>query len=89
MEFSRQEYLGGLPFPPPGDLPNPGIEPMSSELQADSLPLSHQSAAQDILIHGKFSCITLLNLRKHFIQASHFTDKETDSEREKNSFKVI
>ena len=29
MEFSRQEYWSGLPFPPPGDLPNPGTEPMS------------------------------------------------------------
>ena len=29
MEFSRQEYWSGLPFPPPGDLPDPGIEPMS------------------------------------------------------------
>ena len=29
MEFPRQEYWCGLPFPPPGDLPNPGIEPMS------------------------------------------------------------
>ena len=29
MEFSRQEYLSGLPFPFPGDLPDPGIEPMS------------------------------------------------------------
>ena len=38
MEFSRQEYWGGLPCPPPGDLPNPGIEPMSPVLQADSLP---------------------------------------------------
>ena len=27
MEFSRQEYCSGLPFPPPGDLPDPGIEP--------------------------------------------------------------
>ena len=27
MEFSRQKYLSGLPFPPPGDFPNPGIEP--------------------------------------------------------------
>ena len=30
--FSRQEYWSGLPFPPPGDLPNPGIEPMSPAL---------------------------------------------------------
>ena len=29
MEFSRQEYWSGLPIPPPGDLPNPGIEPVS------------------------------------------------------------
>ena len=32
MGFSRQEYLSGLPFPPPRDLPNPGIEPMSPAL---------------------------------------------------------
>ena len=37
MEFSRQEYYSGLPFPSPGDLPNPGIEPGSPVLQADSL----------------------------------------------------
>ena len=38
MEFSRQEYWSGLPFPSPGDLPNPWIEPWSSALQADALP---------------------------------------------------
>ena len=37
MEFSRQEYWSGLPFPSPGDLPHPVIEPRSSALQADSL----------------------------------------------------
>ena len=37
MEFSRQEYWSGLPIPSPGSLPNPGIEPGSPELQADSL----------------------------------------------------
>ena len=36
MKFSRQEYLSGLPFPSPGDLSNPGIEPQSPTLQADS-----------------------------------------------------
>ena len=36
--FSRQEYWSGLPCPPPGDLPNPGIEPRSPTVQADSLP---------------------------------------------------
>ena len=35
--FFRQEYWSGLPCPPPGDLPNPGIEPMSPTLQVDSL----------------------------------------------------
>ena len=35
--FSRQEYWSGLPFPSPGDLPNPGIEPRSPTFQADAL----------------------------------------------------
>ena len=38
MGFSRQEYWSGLPFPSPGDLPNPEIEPGSPALQADDLP---------------------------------------------------
>ena len=38
VEFSRQEYWSGLPFPSPGDLPNPGIEPEFPALQADALP---------------------------------------------------
>ena len=38
MEFSRQEYWSGLPFRSQGDLPDPGIEPGSPALQADSLP---------------------------------------------------
>ena len=45
MEFSRQEYRSGWPFPPPGDLPNPGIGLKSPcavpALQADSIPRSH------------------------------------------------
>ena len=50
MGYSRQEYWSGLPFPPPGDLPNPGIEPMlpaAPALQADSSPLSHQGRPKD------------------------------------------
>ena len=38
MGFSRQEYWSGLPFPSPGNLPNPGIKPRSPAVQADSLP---------------------------------------------------
>ena len=45
MEFSRQEYWSGLPFPP-GDLPNPGIEPGSPALQADALPSEPPGALQ-------------------------------------------
>ena len=45
MEFSRQEYWGGLPFPSPGDLPDLGIEPMSLVFPTlDSLPLSLQGS---------------------------------------------
>ena len=39
MGFSRQEYWSGLPFPSPGDLPNPGIEPRSPALEADAFTL--------------------------------------------------
>ena len=38
MEFSRQEYWSGLPFPTPADLPDPGIEPGSPPVRADALP---------------------------------------------------
>ena len=47
MGFSRQEYSSGLPFPPPGDLRDPGIKPMppaSPALQAYSLPQNHQGS---------------------------------------------
>ena len=42
VRFSRQGYWSGLPFPSPGDLPNPGTEPGSPALQADSLPFELQ-----------------------------------------------
>ena len=51
MEFSRQEYWNGLPFPSPGDLSDLGIESTSLGLlhwQADSLPLSHQGILEHI-----------------------------------------
>ena len=43
MGFSRQEYWSGLPFPSPGDLPDPGIEPRSPALQADALTSEENS----------------------------------------------
>ena len=56
MEFSRQEYWGGLPFPPPRDLPDPGTKPtspVSPELQADSLLLSYRGSPHRILFGYK------------------------------------
>ena len=47
MGFSRQEYYSGLPCPPPGNLPDPGIKPGPPALQADSLLLSHQGSPKD------------------------------------------
>ena len=49
MEFSRQEYWSGLPFPSPGDLPDPGIEPGSLALQSDAL-LSKPEGKPDWII---------------------------------------
>ena len=48
MGFSRQGYWSGLPFSSLGDLPNPGIEPWSPTLQADSLPTEQYFIAKKI-----------------------------------------
>ena len=49
MGFFRQEYWSGLPFPYPGDLPNPGIEPGSPALQADALPSEPPGKRMEVL----------------------------------------
>ena len=46
MGFPRQEYWSGLPWPPPGDLPDPGVEPATPVLAVDSLPLSHLGSTE-------------------------------------------
>ena len=46
MGFSRQKHWSGYPFPSPGDLPDPGIEPTSPHWQVNSLPLSHHWEAR-------------------------------------------
>ena len=56
MALSRQEYSSGLPFPFPGDLPDPEIEPRSPALQADSLQLSQQRKKRKTGL----SCVQLL-----------------------------
>ena len=67
MGFSRQECWSRLPFPSPGDLPNPGIEPGSPEMQADALP--SEPPGKPILNLGtmKNFCLLLIPLRHAYI----------------------
>ena len=61
MDFYRQEYWSGLPFPSPGDLPNPGIKLGSRALQADSLLLEPQGKPTEHFKCAKYlACIILL-----------------------------
>ena len=55
MGFSKQEYWSGLPFPSPGDLPNPGIEPGSPVLQADALPSEPPGKSIRVYSNARFS----------------------------------
>ena len=57
MEFARQEYWSGLPFPPPGDLPDPGIKPVSPALQADSLLSEPQGSPRSYMLQQKLKII--------------------------------
>ena len=59
MRFSRQEYWSGLPFPSPGDLPDPRIEPRSPALQADALP-SESPGRLLTLDCAQIDCVKLL-----------------------------
>ena len=51
MRFPRQEYWSGLPFPFPGDLPDPGVKPVSPQWQVGSLPLSHHQEKKYVNIY--------------------------------------
>ena len=55
MEFSRQEHWSGLPFPPPGDLPDPGIEPSSPELAGGFFTIEPPGKPDDLNINDKES----------------------------------
>ena len=78
MGFSRQEYWSGLPFPSPGDLPNPGIEPEFPAFQADALtsepPGKHKGEAISVGV-----CLTLSKYqhaegeREHEVTQSYLT----------------
>ena len=60
MGFSRQEYWSGLPFPSPGNLPNPGIEPRSPALQADTLTSEPPGKPYSFRIQTNFFAVTKL-----------------------------
>ena len=57
MGFSRQEYWNGLPFPSPEDLPDTGIEPGSSTLQADSLSSEPPGKPKHLTIYKSGVCV--------------------------------
>ena len=78
MGFSRQEYWSGLPFPSPGDLPNPGIEPGSPALRADTLtsePPGNTNHQGD----NKFYFISVLFLFFFVVQLCHIPSVYTDA----------
>ena len=59
MEFSRQEYWSELPCPPPGDLPNPGVEPRSLALRVILYYLSHQGNPRIYILTCLYNWITI------------------------------
>ena len=74
-DFPRKEYLSGLPFPPPGDLSNPGIEPMSPTWAGRFFPLSHQGSNNAMFSSVQFSsvaqsCLTPCDPMNRSTQAS-------------------
>ena len=75
MGFSRQEYCSGLPFPFPGDLPNPGIEHGSAALQTDALALPSEPRKPLVCIELDF----LLSGHQVALYTHNFTDKEHTS----------
>ena len=58
MGLFRQEYWNGLPFPSPGNFPDPGIEPESPALQADYLPLIYQGSLTESGLGSILSSVT-------------------------------
>ena len=69
-----QEYWSGLPFPSPGDLPDPGIEPGSPAFQADPLPSEPPGKPYTV---GEGTYSNMLLLLSHFSRVRHCTTPET------------
>ena len=77
MGFSRQEYWSGLPFPSPGDLPDPGTKPRSPALQADALPSEPQEKPTTPRWNTIYVTIQTYTLKKQefhitFLISTHF-----------------
>ena len=62
LEFSSQEYWSGLSFPTPGDLPNPGVEPGSPALKADSLPSEPPGKPLESRLPGEISITSAMQM---------------------------
>ena len=75
MRFPKQKYRSGLPFPSPGDLADPGIQPASPHWKANSLPLSHQGSPKG---DNKGFKRERKNMSKHWEVASINTDLEAE-----------
>ena len=94
MGLSRQEYWRGVPFPSPGDLPDPGIEPGSPVLQTDALRLTHQGSVTTTIMvvlaattqspcgrQGRIAyrgCLSLTSSLPRKYNHPHFTEEETE-----------
>ena len=78
MEFSRQEYWSGFPFPSPGDLPDPGIEPESPALQADSLLYEPLICTQfgRLICHNK-ETLSYSGLKIKFLSLSCYSSEKS------------
>ena len=76
MEFSRQKYWSGLPSPPPGDLPDPGIDPGSPSLQADSLPSQPPGKPPQCLSFSYFHILRAIQ-KRFFVISIRFTVRLT------------
>ena len=86
MGFSRQEYRSGLPFPSPGDLPDPGIEPGSPALEADALTSEPPGKPKQTKAYIKFH--TTAHIYNHLLEYLHFNDV-IQRPQQKNYFNVL
>ena len=79
--FSRQEYWSGLPFPSPGDLPNPGIEPRSPALEAGALTSEPPGTVTRRVPSAKSKRLDIPQDKSPlFLQQAHGTEEEREGE---------